>query len=153
MVALASAGAPRLSHRSHDKGTRAMKHHHIRPAGLPPVHGYSHAVAGDGRIVFISGQTPLNADGKLVEGGAPADQMAQVFANLKTALEAAGAKPTDVAKLTVYLTDMFDIAMFREYRDRIFDPEQPPASTVVQVTGFINPAFRVEIEAIALLQA
>jgi enamine deaminase RidA (YjgF/YER057c/UK114 family) len=43
-----------------------MKQHYLRPDGLPPVNGYSHAVVYEGRTVVVSGQVPLDADGNLV---------------------------------------------------------------------------------------
>lgn len=54
-------------------------------------------------------------------------------------------------KLTVYLTDLDDLAVFRNVRDRYIDPSAPPASSLVQVKGLVNEAFRVEIDALAVV--
>ncbi|MEV0566822.1 RidA family protein [Dactylosporangium sp. NPDC050588] len=124
--------------------------HYVRPSGLPPVNGYSHAVAHQGRSILVSGQVPLDADGNLVGAGDPERQVAQVFTNLATALAAAGAGLHDVVKLTVYLTDRADLAAFRRVRDRHIDLARPPASTLVLVHGLIDPEFRVEIDALAV---
>jgi enamine deaminase RidA (YjgF/YER057c/UK114 family) len=55
----------------------------------------------------------------------------------------------DVVKLTVFLTTMADLAAFRAVRDEFVDPKLPPASSLVQVSGLVHPAFRIEIEALA----
>jgi reactive intermediate/imine deaminase len=128
-----------------------MKQHYVRPDGLPPVNGYSHAVAHDGRTVVISGQVPLDAAGNLVGSGDAEQQTVQVFTNIATALAAAGAGMADVVKLTVYLTDRADLDAFRRVRDRYLNAEEPPASSLVLVNGLIHPEFRVEIEALAVI--
>jgi len=123
----------------------------VRPEGLPPVNGYSHAVAFTGRMVVVSGQVPLDAHSQLVGRGDPAAQVRQVFQNLAGALAAAGARIDQVVKLTVYLTDLADLDAFRQVRDEYIVLERPPASSLVQVSGLVNPEFRVEIEALAAI--
>jgi reactive intermediate/imine deaminase len=123
--------------------------HYIRPEGLPPVSGYSHAVAFSGRMVVISGQVPADGQGRLVGPGDPAAQVRQVFENLTAALTAAGATMEHVVKLTVYLTDIADLQAFRQVRDEYISAERPPASSLVQVSRLVHPDFRVEIEALA----
>jgi reactive intermediate/imine deaminase len=125
--------------------------HCVRPAGLPPVNGYSHAVAFSGPLVVISGQLPLDADGQLVGLDDPEAQIRQVFTNLAGVLAAAGASMQDVVKLTVFLTDLEDLATFRRVRDEFVPPDQAPASTLVQVAGLVNPECRVEVEALSAL--
>jgi reactive intermediate/imine deaminase len=123
--------------------------HYVRPEGLPPVNGYSHAVAFSGRMVMISGQVPVDSQRSLVGQGDPAAQVRQVFENLSAALSAAGAAMSEVVKLTVYLTDLADLAAFRQVRDEFIPLDRPPASSLVQVSGLVQPEFRVEIEALA----
>jgi reactive intermediate/imine deaminase len=125
--------------------------HYVRPAGMPPANGYSHAVAFDGPTLVISGQVPLDEQGRLVGQGDPRAQVRQVFTNLATALAAAGATIEHVVKLTVFLTDMGDVQAYREVRDEFVRLDRPPASSLVQVSGLVNPEFLVEIEAIAAL--
>ncbi|WP_433297870.1 RidA family protein [Actinoplanes sp. CA-030573] len=127
--------------------------HHIRPDGTPPVNGYSHAVSFAGPTLLISGQVPLDAEGRLVGYDDPAEQTRQVFRNIAAILDDAGAAMGDVLKLTVFLTNMADLAAFRTVRDEFVDVSRPPASSLVQVGGLVHPAFRVEIEAIAALPA
>jgi reactive intermediate/imine deaminase len=128
-----------------------MQQHHIRPDGLPPVNGYSHAVAFGGQLVAVSGQVPLDGQGRLAGQDDARAQVRQVFDNLTAALAAAGASMEHVVKLTVYLTDLADLDAFREVRDEYISLDKPPASTLVQVSGLVNPAFRVEIDALAVI--
>lgn len=127
-----------------------MEHYH-RPDGLPPVNGYSHAVAFSGRVIVVSGQVPLDERGEVVGRDDPRSQMRQVFENLGVALAAAGARMEHVVKLTVYLTDLDDLDVFRSVRDEYISRANPPASSLIQVSGLVNPAFRVEIDAMAAL--
>lgn len=84
----------------------------INPAGLPRPSGFSHAVLAQGsRLVFLAGQTGLDADGAVVGGGLVA-QFEQALGNLLAALRAAGGEPADLASLTVYACDL------GEYRER-----------------------------------
>jgi enamine deaminase RidA (YjgF/YER057c/UK114 family) len=124
--------------------------HYVRPDGLPPVSGYSHAVAATGRLVVISGQVPADEDGMPVGLGDPAAQVRQVFENLATALGAAGAQLDQVVKLTVYLTDLADLPVFRHVRDEYILADRPPASSLVQVSGLVRPEFRIEVDALAV---
>jgi enamine deaminase RidA (YjgF/YER057c/UK114 family) len=114
------------------------------------VNGYSHVVSFSGTFVAVSGQVPLDEDGRMVGVDNPVEQIRQVFHNLEVALTAAGSDLARVVKLTVYLTDLDDLALFREVRDEYLDPSALPASSLVQVKGLINPAFRIEIDAIAV---
>ncbi|WP_418957896.1 RidA family protein [Streptomyces tritici] len=125
--------------------------HFVRPAGSPPVNGYSHAVAFTGAMVAVSGQVPLDAEGRIVGEADAGAQIHQVFANVDTALRAAGARLRDVVKLTVYLTDLDDLDAFRRIRDEYLDMARPPACSLVKVAGLVHPAFRVEVDALAAL--
>ena len=110
--------------------------HYIRPDGLPPVSGYSHAVAATGRLVVISGQVPADGEGMPVGPDDPAAQVRQVFENLTAALAAAGARMDQVVKLTVYLTDLGDLAEFRRVRDEYITLDRPPASSWCRSAGW-----------------
>jgi reactive intermediate/imine deaminase len=118
---------------------------------LSPPFGYSHVVDSPAeRIVYISGQVPLDVDGQLVGEGDFEAQTRQVFENLSRALEAAGAAWSDVVKLNYFLTDVSRITSVREIRDEYVDTARPPASTLVQVSGLFRPEVMVEIEAVAI---
>jgi enamine deaminase RidA (YjgF/YER057c/UK114 family) len=102
--------------------------HYVRPEGLPPVNGYSHTVAFTGRMIAVSGQVPLDEQGRLVGRADPVAQARQVFQNLAAALAAAGAAIDQVVKLTVYLVDLNDLEAFRQVRDEHIRLDRPPAS-------------------------
>ncbi|WP_043930786.1 RidA family protein [Bacillus sp. EB01] len=114
--------------------------------GAKSVGPYSHAVEA-GELVFLSGQTPVNAEtGELVKGGIK-EQTAQCFKNLFAVLEASGLTPDDVMKVNVFLTDMKNFADMNEvYAARFSEPF--PARTTVAVLGLPLGA-EVEIEMIA----
>jgi enamine deaminase RidA (YjgF/YER057c/UK114 family) len=123
--------------------------HLVRPDGLPPVNGYSHAVLFSGPMMAISGQVPVDADGNLVGKDDPAAQVRQVFDNLVAVLASAGATMEQVVKFTFFVTDMALVPTVRKIRDEYIDTERPPASSLVKVAGLVNPAFLIEIEALA----
>ena len=119
--------------------------------GTPP--GYSQIVdVSASRIVFISGQTALDRDGHVVGNNDFAAQAAQVFRNLDVALRASGCTAANLVKLTVFLTDMDNLASYREARNRFFatvTPQAAPAVTLVEVSKLYGPDFMIEIEAVA----
>jgi enamine deaminase RidA (YjgF/YER057c/UK114 family) len=80
----------------------------IDPPGLARPKGFTHAVlAHTNRIVFLAGQTALDAEGRIVGDGVVA-QFEQALGNLLTALRAAGGEPQHLATLTVYAVDLAD---------------------------------------------
>jgi enamine deaminase RidA (YjgF/YER057c/UK114 family) len=126
-----------------------MIEHPKAPDGVPPATGYSHATAGTGRLVAISGQLPVDAEG-LVHESDVLVQARQVFRNLKLALASAGAKPSDVLQLGIYLTDLDDLDAVRQARDDFVGDGPAPASTLVIVAGLALAGARVEIDALAV---
>jgi enamine deaminase RidA (YjgF/YER057c/UK114 family) len=79
----------------------------INPPELGRPSGFSHAVVGEGRTVFLAGQTALDASGSIVGDGV-VGQFEQALGNLLAALRAAGGEPEHLASLTVYIVDMDD---------------------------------------------
>ena len=111
-----------------------------------PVGPYSQALTA-GPFVFLSGQIPMDAQGRLVEGDIVV-QTVQVMTNLKAILAAAGLGLKDVVKTTVYLADMADFPeMNRAYGE--FFPQHPPARTTIQAAGLAKNV-AVEIDDIAV---
>jgi 2-iminobutanoate/2-iminopropanoate deaminase len=125
------------------------------PTELPKPVGYSHiAEITGGKLIYIAGQVAMDASGKLVGEGDYAAQLRQVFANLNTALEAAGASFRNVVKLNYFIVESVDRSQFfayREVRDRYVDTAHPPVATVLRVSGLYLPEFLVEIDAIAVI--
>jgi enamine deaminase RidA (YjgF/YER057c/UK114 family) len=98
----------------------AERRRFINPPDLSVPVGYTHVVeARPGRIVYVSGQVALDASGALVGEGDLRAQTEKVFANLAVALAAAGASFGDVVKLNWYVTDVSDLPVFRQVRDRL----------------------------------
>jgi reactive intermediate/imine deaminase len=123
----------------------------LSPETLPAPFGYSHVVdAPASRVIYVSGQVPLDAEGHLVGEGDFEAQTRQVFQNLTRALEAADASWSDVVKLGYFVRDLAEIASLRAIRDEYVDTEQPPASTLVEVSGLFRDDVLIEIEAVAI---
>jgi enamine deaminase RidA (YjgF/YER057c/UK114 family) len=116
---------------------------------------YSHvAKVNRGTIVYISGQVPSDASGKIIGEGDFEAQVEQVFANLKTAVEAAGGVMADIVKLNYFLAAevaQADVPKMRPIRDRYLNVAAPPASTFVAVSRLMRPGWMIEIEAVAAI--
>jgi enamine deaminase RidA (YjgF/YER057c/UK114 family) len=125
----------------------------INPAGLARPSGFSHAVAAPGGLVFLAGQTGMDRDGQIVSGGIVA-QFEQALSNLLAALAAAGGQPSDLASLTIYLTDVEDYqahgkeigAVWRRLAGSDY-----PAMAGVGVTRLWQPDAVVELQGFAVV--
>jgi enamine deaminase RidA (YjgF/YER057c/UK114 family) len=119
--------------------------------GTPP--GYSQVVEVSARrMIFIAGQTALDMAGNVVGKNDFAAQADQVFRNLGLALSASRCTAANLVKLTVFLTDMTHLGIYREARNRFFatvTPAAAPAVTLVEVSKLYGAEFMIEIEAIA----
>jgi enamine deaminase RidA (YjgF/YER057c/UK114 family) len=130
-----------------------MPNQHLNPPGVATPTGYTHVVSGQGRMVFIAGQTATAKDGSTVGEGDLARQAEQVFQNLKTCLEAAGASFSDVVKMTTFIVNYKpdDRAIYAAARQKAFAAGDPPASTLVGVQALARPDLMIEIEATAIV--
>jgi reactive intermediate/imine deaminase len=118
---------------------------------MPPPAGYTHVVeVAARRLVYISGQVPLDRTGELVGAGEIEAQARQVFENLSAALAAGGASWSEVVKLNYFLLDVGHVQTVRAIRDEYVDTERPPASTLVEVSRLVLDGALIEIEAIAV---
>ncbi len=125
----------------------------INPEGLPVPAAYTHVVVATGtRTVYIAGQEPEDAHGDLVGPGDLAAQAGQVFANLGRALAAAGARPGQVARITIYVVHHRPefLAVIDKARTGLFG-DHKPADTIVGVETLARPGYLVEVDAIAVL--
>ncbi|EJL85783.1 putative translation initiation inhibitor, yjgF family [Herbaspirillum sp. CF444] len=125
----------------------------IIPPGMESVYekiGYAPALKV-GNTVYVSGQIGRDLSMQLVEGREA--QMVQAFDNLRLVLEAAGASLADVVDLTSFHTDMRDLPLFMQVRNRYFRSHPLPAWTAVGAHMLGGaPGYIVEIKAIAELQ-
>jgi 2-iminobutanoate/2-iminopropanoate deaminase len=110
---------------------------------------YSQAVAvpAAGKLLFCSGQIPLDpATGEMVQGDVVA-QTERVMKNLEAVLAAGGMSFAEVVRTTIFLTDLADFAKVNETYARYFKAD-PPARATVQVAALPRGS-KVEIDAIA----
>jgi enamine deaminase RidA (YjgF/YER057c/UK114 family) len=122
---------------------------HIPTELAAPLARYVHAVeiSTPGKMLFASGQLAVALDGSVPEGiDAQCDL---IFANLDAILAAAGLGRDDVVRVNAYVVDRGDLKPYMAARDRWFAGHAPPASTLMLVSGFARPEFRVEIEIVA----
>jgi reactive intermediate/imine deaminase len=111
---------------------------------------YSHAAVAGG-FVFVSGQLPVRPDGSRDPSLSFGEQSRQALANVKAALEAAGARLEDVVKVTVYVSSIAGWAEFNAAYAELFGSHRP-ARAVVPV-GPLHYGFAVEVEAVAFVGA
>lgn len=106
--------------------------------------GYSRAVR-DGRHVHVAGTAPIGTDST-----DPYEQARRCLEIVTDALAQVGAKPEHVVRTRVYLVDAADWEPVGRAHGEVFG-EVRPASAMLVVAGLLDPAWRVEIEAEALL--
>ena len=130
-----------------------MLEHQNPPALRQPTGAYSQIVTARGAAtVYVAGQVATDPAGTIVGVGDLRAQARQVFANLRAALEAAGADPAHVAKLTIYVVG------FRPESRDLLVPElhamfgdRPPANTLLGVEALARPEYLLEVDAVAVL--
>ncbi|MFD9907644.1 RidA family protein [Streptomyces sp. NPDC059063] len=126
----------------------------LNPTELSPATGFSHAVvATGGRVVFLAGQTALDPDGK-VTGSTLPEQFERALANLLTALRAAGGTPADLARVTVYATDVADYRAHAADIGRVWKRlagRDYPAMAVIGAVRLWDEECLVELDGFAVL--
>lgn len=125
----------------------------INPEDLPRPETYTQVVVAKGtRLVLVSGQEPEDVHGRLVGPGDLSVQACQVFTNLGRALAAAGARPEQVAKITIYVVDYRrdeHLPIIEKARVGLFG-DHKAADTVVGVAA-LSPDYLIEVDAIAVI--
>ena len=125
----------------------------INPAGLARPSGFSHAVAATGRMVFLAGQTGVDRNGNVAEGGV-VPQFERALTSLLTALGAAGGLPSDLVSLTIYMTDVEGYQAHGKEIGAVWRRlagTEYPAMAAVGVTRLWLPELLVEIQGIAVV--
>lgn len=113
-----------------------------------PFAAYSHGVAvppGYG-LIFCSGQLGVGPDDVIPEDAAA--QAGICFDNIRAILAEGGMSLKDVVRINAFITDRAWFKSYMGVRDRLF-PMPAPASTLIIVSGFTRPEFKVEVEVIA----
>ena len=106
----------------------------------------------EGKVLHVSGQVAQDATGAVMGKDDIRAQTRQVIENIRTVLAAAGGTLDDVARVTVYVTDMSGLAQIHEVRGQYF--RRPyPASTLVEVKRLVKPDYLIEIDAVAVIPA
>ncbi len=123
----------------------------LTPSDLrPPFARYAHGVEipAGWRIVQTSGQLGVGPDDQIPEGAR--EQADICFGNIASILRSAGMGPGDVAHVTGYVTDRSHMAAYMAARDAFMDGAgRLPSSTLLIVSGFTRPEFKVEVEVMA----
>lgn len=119
------------------------------PAGVhAPLGLYSHTVSvpEGSELVFLSGQLGIRPDG--TAPGTIEEQADQVFANIVALLKAQGLEPTSIVKLTTFMVAGHSGDAVRAARLKYLGSHRP-ASTAVFVSQLVDPAWFLEVEAVA----
>ncbi len=124
----------------------------INPASLPAPSGYSHGTLS-GNTLYLGGQTALDSEMRIVEGGI-VEQFRQAFGNVLATLAEAGGRPSDLVSITIYLTDIGDYqahgreigAVWRELAGPSY-----PAMAGIGTTALWQPEALIEIVGIAVI--
>src|SRR5438105_2880747 len=119
------------------------------PGLMEPISHFADAVIA-GRTLYVSGLVATDEHGNVVGVGDVVEQTRQIFLNLRRILDAAGARPSDVAKVTIFMRDVDQRPLINPVRQEFFGAHRP-ASTLVEVSALVRPDLLVEIEAVAQL--
>ncbi len=123
----------------------------LTPASVQAKGSYSPGwEVSNGRMIYVAGQIPWDAEGQTVAKGDVAGQTRRVFENIGAVLAESGATLDDVIKITIFAADIRYRDTINQVRTEIFKPPYP-ASTQVAVAALVDPEWLVEIEAVAFV--
>lgn len=130
------------------------KKEHINPKGLFESPAFSQIVTtqGSGKTIYIGGQNAVNEKAEFVGKGDLAKQTEQVMQNLQIALESCGASFVNLVKLNINLLQGQDARKgFEVSQNFLGKTPNQPIITVLFVSGFVNPEYLIEVDAIAFI--
>jgi enamine deaminase RidA (YjgF/YER057c/UK114 family) len=125
----------------------------IQPAGWARPSGYAHGMLATGRLLAVAGQIGADSEGRVVQGGLPA-QLERALANVADVVAAAGGTFGDVISMTIYVVDRAAYLGAREELGEVWRRRAGrhyPAVTLVEVNGLVAAGAVVELQALAVL--
>ncbi|MGY1438637.1 RidA family protein [Streptomyces reniochalinae] len=140
---------------SHESAVPRTAVTRVNPAELSPPRGFSHAVTARAgtRLVFLAGQTALDGEGRVAATAFP-DQFRIALTNLLAALDACGGEPADLARVTVYTTDVAAYRHHAAHLGRIWHElagRDYPAMAVIGAVRLWDEDAAIELDGIAVL--
>ena len=127
----------------------------IQPLGWMKPTGYANGIIAEGKWLFIAGQVGWNPREKALHMAKGfSAQFDQALANLIEVLREAGGRPSDLARLTIYVVDKKEYLASRKLIGQAWARRvgrHHPAMSLIEVSGLFEPRARVEIEATAVL--
>jgi enamine deaminase RidA (YjgF/YER057c/UK114 family) len=137
------------------RGEQSTEHATVLlPSGWPRPQGYSNGMAATGRVVAVAGQIGWNPIKQRIENDDLTLQVRQALVNIEAVLRSAGAIPTDVVRMTWFVTDRDAYVRSRKEIGRAYREifgKHYPAMSVIIVAGLLDPRAKVEIEATAVI--
>lgn len=127
----------------------------VQPIGWARPRGYVNGILAEGRLLFVAGQVGWNpqlSSPKFPKGFA--EQFERALLNVLTVVREAGGRPTDLVRLTLFVTDKKEYLSAAKRLGEIWKRHlgrHYPAMTVVEVSALLETAAKVEIEATAML--
>ncbi len=127
----------------------------ITPASLARPSGFSHGIlTTGGQMLFLAGQTAINAEGQLVAAGDLVGQYEEVLRHLKAVVEEAGGAMQDIVKINIFVKDRDDYLKHLKplsVAHQSFFGKYYPATALFEISRFYQDGILVEIEGIAML--
>jgi enamine deaminase RidA (YjgF/YER057c/UK114 family) len=125
----------------------------VNPESLARPRGYSHGIKATGELVFVAGQIGWTREGHLASSDF-VGQFERALDNVIDVVWAAGGKPTDIARMVVYVTDKEEYVASARTLGEIWRARMGrhyPAMALVEVKALVEDEAKVEIEAMAVL--
>ena len=126
---------------------------YLNPPNSPTPKSYHHTVSVEGgRTIYLSGQVAFDSQRQIIGADDVIAQIRQTMRNLKSAVEAAGGKITDVVQITTHVVD-YEPNQLDDITGTIaefFPPENLPTNTLVGVTSLSTAGLLIEIGGIAV---